>query len=304
MTQSKLVQDFNNKSVRALGRLISMGENHDPTIYSCLKELYQKTGKAQILGITGPPGAGKSTLCSAFVQLLRKQKKTVAVLSVDPVSPFSGGSLLGDRIRLSDHFNDEGVFIRSLSTRGKLGGLSLATRQAIHLTDAFGFDTVLIETVGVGQNEIDVHKMADVTLLVLVPEWGDAIQTLKAGIIEIADLFVVNKSDRPGADKLVTELRETLDIAKRKDPLVFSTSNEEPSSVQKLFDSTQDFLNTHRSVVTQRRQVAKKETLVELLEREVADQLKAWVDKESQSNENPYQVISQFLTKNASIFSQ
>ena len=166
--EAKALAAFRKKEVRALSRFISRAEDRDPTLYPVLAELFSETGKANVIGITGPPGAGKSSLVNAFVKFAREEKKSVAVIAVDPVSPFTGGALLGDRIRLLDHFNDPNVYIRSLSTRGKLGGLSLATREVVHLADAYGFDYVLIETVGVGQSEVDIRNLADLTLVVQI----------------------------------------------------------------------------------------------------------------------------------------
>lgn len=203
MKNEDILESFNNREIRALSRLISKAENRETeSLYEILASLYTKLGRAKRVGFTGPPGAGKSSLISRLIQIARNKKETAAVVAVDPVSPFTGGALLGDRIRLSDHYNDPGVYIRSLSTRGKLGGLSLATREVTHLLDAFGFDRIFIETVGVGQSEVEVRKMVPLTVVVLVPESGDAIQTLKAGILEVGNLFVVNKSDRGGADKV------------------------------------------------------------------------------------------------------
>ncbi|MCB0406237.1 MAG: methylmalonyl Co-A mutase-associated GTPase MeaB, partial [Bdellovibrionales bacterium] len=220
---TSLLEEFNKKSLRALSKSISGAENRDPDILEMLAKLYDQTGRARIFGITGPPGAGKSTLVSHFVKYIRQKKQSVAVIAVDPMSPFTGGALLGDRIRLIDHFNDEKVFIRSLSTRGKLGGLSVASRQVIDLVDAFGFDYVIVETVGVGQSEVDIRNLADATLVVLVPEAGDSIQTIKAGLLEIADIFVIHKSDREGAEKLQNSLSDVVRFAEKQTPVLLSS---------------------------------------------------------------------------------
>lgn len=191
----------------ALARLMTYVENRHDDLLEIMKGLSGCGGQAQKIGITGPPGAGKSTLVDKIIHQFRKQKKTVGVIAIDPSSPFSGGAVLGDRIRMQDHNADDGVFIRSLGSRGAHGGLSRATREIVHLMDACGFDVVLIETVGVGQTELDIMSVADTTVVVLVPESGDTIQTMKAGLMEIADVFVVNKADRDGADQIFRELK-------------------------------------------------------------------------------------------------
>jgi LAO/AO transport system kinase len=179
--------------------------------------LFPRTGRATILGVTGPPGAGKSTLCDQLVRTLRNEGKTVGVIAVDPSSPYTGGAILGDRIRMQQHYADEGVFIRSMATRGWLGGLARATTEMTMLLDAAGRDVVIVETVGVGQDEVEIARLAGVTIVVLVPGMGDDVQAIKAGIIEIADVFVINKSDLPGAEKLERELNSYLGLSHRPD---------------------------------------------------------------------------------------
>ncbi len=197
--------------VREIGRALSAVERAGgaPEI---LRDLYPKTGRARIVGITGPPGAGKSTLVQRLAQAYRRRGSTIAVVAVDPSSPFTGGAILGDRIRMSEIFTDPGVFIRSMATRGALGGLARATGDAVDVLDAAGFDLVLVETVGVGQDEVDIVKTADTTVVVLVPGLGDDIQAIKAGILEIADVFLVNKADREGADRTAAEIATMLDF--------------------------------------------------------------------------------------------
>ena len=201
-----LLADFDAGRKAALARAISIVENHRKGYEALLGTLHPRLGRARRIGITGPPGAGKSSITMGLARGYRAQGLTVGIVAVDPTSPFTGGALLGDRIRMEDIALDPGVYIRSLATRGSLGGLSAATREVRDVLDAFGIDRILIETVGVGQSELDVARTADTTLVVLVPESGDSIQTLKAGLMEIADVFAVNKSDRPGADRLRTEI--------------------------------------------------------------------------------------------------
>src|SRR5215203_4682541 len=198
-TRETLIEGVRSGDRRALARAITLIENADPLSYDVVRELYPETGSAYAVGITGPPGVGKSSLISALVRHVRSQQQTVGVISVDPSSPFSKGALLGDRIRLADHFLDPGVFIRSMGTRGHLGGLAEATLQALLVLDAAGRDLVFLETVGTGQSEIEVIGVADSIVLALMPGSGDSVQALKAGIMEIPDVIVVNKKDHPAA---------------------------------------------------------------------------------------------------------
>ncbi len=201
---------------RALARAISLVEDDDPEGWELVRQIYPHTGKAAVVGFTGPPGVGKSTLIGALVAHARNAKRDVAVLSIDPSSPFTEGALLGDRIRLTDHFLDSGVFIRSMATRGSLGGLSEATLQAALLMDASGKDDVFLETVGIGQAEVDIIDHADTVVLVLMPGAGDSIQALKAGVMEIPDVIVVNKSDHPLADTMIREIRGVLSLGEQE----------------------------------------------------------------------------------------
>jgi LAO/AO transport system kinase len=208
----RLLDDFVVGKKPALARVVSVVENHREGFDALLATLHARLGRGRRIGVTGPPGAGKSTLTAALASAYREAGLTVGVIAVDPTSPFTGGALLGDRIRMESVALDPGVFIRSMATRGSLGGLAESTGEVADVLDAFGFERIIIETVGVGQSELDVSRNADTTLVVLVPESGDSIQTLKAGLMEIADNFAVNKADRPGADRLVSELELMLGL--------------------------------------------------------------------------------------------
>jgi len=212
-TSTPVAEKIQAGDKRALARAISWVENGDPRGGDLVSQLYPHTGKATVVGVTGSPGAGKSTLIGALVARLRARRHTVGVLSIDPSSPFRGGAVLGDRIRLTEHFLDPGVFIRSMATRGALGGMAQAAMQATLLIDAAGYDTILVETVGVGQAEVDVISHADSIVLVLIPGSGDSVQALKAGVMEIPDVIVVNKADHPMADTLVRQLRSVVALA-------------------------------------------------------------------------------------------
>jgi LAO/AO transport system kinase len=213
-TTEKLLAGFDGRKSSALARAVSIVENQRPGVEEILSHVHSRLGHARRIGITGPPGAGKSTITALVTQEFREAGLTVGIVAVDPTSPFTGGALLGDRVRMENVALDEGVFIRSMATRGSLGGLAAATREVTDVLDGFGFDRVIIETVGVGQSELDVARTADTTMVVLVPESGDSIQTLKAGVMEIADVFVINKSDRPGADRLRSDVELMLGLRK------------------------------------------------------------------------------------------
>ena len=211
-----LIEKVTNGDVRAVARLIRDVDDGIPEVRAALKAIYPYTGGAYVIGITGAPGVGKSTLVDQMLAHLRKRGKTVGVLAVDPTSPFSGGAILGDRVRMQRHSMDSGVFIRSLATRGHFGGLTQSTRSAIDILDAMGKDVILVETVGVGQDEVDVVRSAHTTVIVVVPGMGDDIQAIKAGILEVGDIFLINKSDREGTDKTLSELRMMIEMDQRK----------------------------------------------------------------------------------------
>jgi LAO/AO transport system kinase len=229
-THQKWIDSLRNGDPRALARAISTVENRSPGWSELLKALFPLSGKARMVGLTGSPGAGKSTLVDHLARHYRKENRTVGIVAVDPTSPYTGGAILGDRIRMQDHFADPGIYIRSMATRGSLGGLARATADVTTVLDAAGRDLIMIETVGVGQDEIDIVRLADITVVILVPGMGDDVQTIKAGIMEIADIFVINKSDREGAERVEREIRAMQSLAVRSDnwtpPIVKTVASE------------------------------------------------------------------------------
>jgi LAO/AO transport system kinase len=231
-----LIDQLRSGNARALARAISTVENRAPGWSELLKALFPHTGKARILGLTGAPGSGKSTLVDQLAKHYRKQNQTVGIIAVDPTSPYTGGAILGDRIRMQDHYSDPGIYIRSMATRGSLGGLARTTADVATVLDASGRDRILIETVGVGQDEVEIVRLADVTVVILVPGMGDDVQTIKAGIMEIADIFVINKSDREGAERVEREIRAMQSLDVRKDgwtpPVVKTVASEGKGTAQ------------------------------------------------------------------------
>ena len=230
--------------VRTLARAISMVENRGPGWSELLKGLFPHSGKARVLGLTGPPGAGKSTLVDQLARFYRKENRTVGIIAVDPTSPYTGGAILGDRIRMQEHFSDPGIYIRSMATRGSLGGLARTTADVTTVLDASGRDLIMIETVGVGQDEVDIVRLAEVTILILVPGMGDDVQTIKAGIMEIADIFVINKSDRDGAENVEREIRTLQSLAIRSDgwtPPIVKTVASEGTGIAELADAVSKY---------------------------------------------------------------
>ena len=238
-TAESLLEGLRSGDRRALARAISLVENGDPLAGELVRETYPQTGRAEIVGMTGPPGVGKSSLVSALVRLVRGEGRTIGVISVDPSSPFTSGALLGDRIRLSDHFLDRDVFIRSMGTRGHLGGLAEATLQAALLLDAFGKDVVFVETVGTGQSEVEITGLADTIVLALMPGSGDSIQALKAGIMEIPDVIVVNKRDHPAAKTMMNEVRSILGLGEKREwtPPIVLTEAVRGEGIEELWEA-------------------------------------------------------------------
>lgn len=271
---SDIVQQIRNGNRVAVARSISMVENEHPDAIDLLKQLYPLTGNAYRVGITGPPGAGKSTITNKLAKLYRTQQKRVGIIAVDPTSPFTGGALLGDRVRMTDVELDEQVFIRSMASRGSLGGLSKKAKEAADVLDASGCDIILIETVGVGQSELDIVRAADTTVVVLVPESGDSIQAMKAGLMEIADFFVINKSDRAGADQAAMSIKTVLNLKPQEagwSPDVIQTVASEGKGI----DRVGEMIGLHRTFLTEHNMLLKKreERITERIRELVGDRL-------------------------------
>ncbi|TCO71345.1 methylmalonyl Co-A mutase-associated GTPase MeaB [Marinisporobacter balticus] len=273
---------------RAAARLISMAENHDTEAIDILKRLYKKTGNAHVVGITGPPGAGKSTLTDKLVKALRREGKTVGVIAVDPTSPFTGGSILGDRVRMNELSTDPGVFIRSMGTRGHLGGLSKATAAAVKILDIYGVDYIFIETVGVGQSEVDIARNADTTLMVMVPGLGDDIQAIKAGIMEIGDVFAVNKADRDGAKRTATEIEMMLDFNKTDwRPPVQKVIAVDNKGIDELLDHIRTHMNHLKDTgkLQKRRTENSKIEIIDLIQQNLMEMILDKSSKEEKVNQ-------------------
>jgi LAO/AO transport system kinase len=305
-----LVQRIRQGDPRATARLITLVDNGVPEAIPALKQLYPYTGRAYVIGITGPPGSGKSTLTDQITAELRRQGRTVGIIAVDPTSPFTGGAILADRIRMQRHSLDEGVFIRSLATRGHLGGLSRSTNDVVDILDGMGKDFVLIETVGVGQDEIDIVRTAHTTLVVAVPGLGDEIQAIKAGIMEIGDLFVVNKADREGADRTVLEIQVTLEHGNTDDgwrPQVIKTVASTGQGVEALVQGVlehREFLfeeQGHRRKGKERSRWVFRGLLQERMVNRVLDRMTArggvdaLVDQIARREVDPYTAVDEIL---------
>lgn len=245
MVADNLIENLFNNDRRSVARSISIIERNDSDSAELLKKIYSRVGSSYRIGLTGPPGAGKSTITNQLTKLFRKQGKTVGVIAVDPTSPYTGGALLGDRVRMSDVGQDSGVFIRSMATRGSLGGLSKKTIDAADVLDAAGYDFILMETVGVGQSELDIAQAADTTIVILVPESGDAVQAMKAGLMEIADFFVLNKSDRPGSQQAAAALKTILGMRDHNEKSWMPNIIKAVASENKGITEISDEINRH-----------------------------------------------------------
>ena len=271
---------------RALARAISTVENRQSGCSNLLKGLFPYTGHARILGLTGAPGAGKSTLVDQLAKHYRKQNQTVGIIAVDPTSPYTGGAILGDRIRMQDHYSDPGIFIRSMATRGSLGGLARTTADVATVLDASGRDRILIETVGVGQDEVDIVRLADITIVILVPGMGDDVQTIKAGIMEIADIFVINKSDREGAERVEREIRAMQSLETRKDgwtPPIVKTVASEGQGTKELADAIAGYEGylKKENLLLQKSAENWRERLIEMLRDAMLEKARAQIDDAS-----------------------
>ncbi len=296
---------------RALARAISMVENHAPGWTEILKELFPHTGGALTIGLTGSPGAGKSTLVDQLAKMYRKQDHKIGIIAIDPTSPYTGGAILGDRIRMQDHFSDPGIYIRSMATRGSLGGLARATADVSLVLDAAGRDIVMIETVGVGQDEVDIVRVADVTIVILVPGMGDDVQTIKAGIMEIADIFVINKSDHEGSERVEKEIRALQSLAARQDgwvPPVVKTVATTGAGLRELVEEIrkyQEFV-VSKDLLQKRRAENWETRLIEMLRDTLLEKARTQLSAAdlsrlaadiAQHKRDPYSVIEQIVGK-------
>lgn len=302
----ELVERMKNKEIRALAKAITMVENDHPEKLQLLSDVFALKKNALYVGLTGSPGAGKSSLVNRLITHIRAEGKTVAIIAVDPTSPFSGGALLGDRVRMNQHFTDDGVYIRSMATRGSLGGLARATKDAVRICDAYGFDVVIVETVGVGQSELDIMKIVDTTAVVLTPNSGDVLQIFKAGIMEIADLFVINKADLPGYGKLKALLKELVMMSSTETHItpIVKTITTENKGIDKLWDKIKQHHNyLYSTSEGEKRRVDQQELEVyELIREEIWRDVKRFIEEDGnlppiEANSDPYQLAGDWFEK-------
>jgi LAO/AO transport system kinase len=312
-TPESLAEGVLKGNIRALARSISAVENASPSALPLMKLIFPHTGRAQVIGLTGSPGAGKSSLTDKLAQVYRTRGHRVGIIAVDPSSPFSGGAILGDRIRMQNLATDPGIFIRSMATRGNLGGLARATADAVLLFDAAGYETIIVETVGVGQDEVDIVKTADVTIVVLVPGMGDDVQSIKAGIMEIGDVFVINKADRDGADRTQMELESLLSLAMRHDfwqsPIVrtVATRNEGLDELVEAIEKYAEFTATNPTVRHSRQERVADQKLLELVRDRALAHIRntivddgewhEWTKRIAAREQDPYSVAETILKR-------
>lgn len=317
MLNNQLLENLLSGDRRSIARIISVVESDNHLTSEYLKKIYNKVGQAYRIGITGPPGAGKSTITNQLTKLYRKQNKKVGIIAVDPTSPFTGGALLGDRVRMSDVGMDAGVFIRSMATRGSLGGLSKKAIDAADILDAAGFDLIILETVGVGQSELDIAQAADTTVVVLVPESGDSVQAMKAGLMEIADLFVLNKCDRPGSQQAYTALQTILMIKEHDENSWLPKIVKAVASENKGIEDIAEEIEEHKTFLIEKnlfqikRQNQAKLRIKEIVENKLREKL--WSEDSEKllnsslkkvilGNSSPYhiaeEILNQFVNNN------
>ncbi len=304
------VERVRQGDTRALARAITAVENHAPESGGLLKALFPHSGCARIIGLTGAPGAGKSTLVDQLAREYRKQNKSVGIIAVDPTSPYTGGAILGDRIRMQAHSGDAGIYIRSMATRGSLGGLARTTADVSTVLDASGRDVILIETVGVGQDEVDIVRLADITIVILVPGMGDDVQTIKAGIMEIADVFVINKSDRDGAERVEREIRAMQSLAMRADnwvPPIVKTVASDGKGIDQLaaaIASYEQFL-TKQDLLVKKKTENWRDRLLEMLRDSLLERIRReqmsdgaaarYAAEVAQHKRDPYSLVEQIV---------
>jgi LAO/AO transport system kinase len=310
MSKHNLLDNFFKGDVRALSRIITLVENRSPESLELMQRLFPQAGKAQVLGLTGSPGSGKSTLVDRLATAYRKKGNTLAVIAVDPSSPFTGGAILGDRIRMQTPGTDPGVYIRSMATRGHLGGLATATADVATVLDAAGKNPIIVETVGVGQDEIDIVKLADISIVVLVPGMGDDIQALKAGIMEIGDIFVINKCDRPGVDKMERAILTMLSLAHRPDgwqPIIVKTVATEGQGIDELIEAVEQsrtFLQNSPARLEKKKDAARQRLITLLQERLLKTTVEkappdgkfdSIVEQIANRQQDPYSVVDEII---------